>query len=693
VLKGDLSSTSIAEVLRQLADGDATGCLHVTDPAGEVAKTYLRGGRVYAVLAPGRRPQLGSRLVSSGALAPEALAEALEAQRTELQGWRLGELLVHLGYVDQPVVQAFVEEQVRESLSDVLPWRSGAWKFRVNERTREDVAPPTAVDALLDEITSRRSHWAAMEQTLHGPDSVPVLSTAGSSFDEMEIDPDAWSLLCKVDGARSITELARECGFTLYEAGEVVFTLVGAGLLEVEDGPVVLDVHLGDDLGDDLGDEAEPLAPADVASRLVSALLAAPTHVPSQAWAPDDEQIAESRRVSTRTDDDSVNSSISRVSEALASLLGPATADDDVFSGPTHRATPPPAPVLLEDPKKAERARRAAARREADAEELATAQAELEAARAAEQERRDDLLPDGHVAEVVDLHEVREAARLDEQARVEQQRAEEEAAERVAAVQAAAAAEAAEAARAEQERAAAEARAAAQAETDRAVAEQAAAAHLAAEAERLVAEQAAADRLERDRVAAEAAQQEQERLLAEAEVEAERRATAEQARLDEELALAARAEFAEAARLEQESAAAAKSRAEDIAAAEFASYTADFDEPELPSYSADHAEAQAAAFAELSASASMDVADTRPAARPAIADASDPEPTPSSWDDEPVPFFTPGDTDTASLLRELSSLGLDDDAPTSTPTRPTRPPSTRPVTEAPKKRKGLFGRG
>ena len=27
--------------------------------------------------------------------------KALEIQRTELQGWRLGELLVHLGYVDQ----------------------------------------------------------------------------------------------------------------------------------------------------------------------------------------------------------------------------------------------------------------------------------------------------------------------------------------------------------------------------------------------------------------------------------------------------------------------------------------------------------------------------------------------------------------------------------------------------------------
>ena len=151
MLKGDLATSPLPEVLRQLAAGGATGCLHVVDPSREPdadeAQVYLRSGRVYAVVVPGARPTLGARLVTSGALGPEALAEALEAQRTELQGWRLGELLVHLGYVDQPVVEDFVNEQVRASLSDLLPWRHATWKFRVNQKTREAVAPPVSVSA------------------------------------------------------------------------------------------------------------------------------------------------------------------------------------------------------------------------------------------------------------------------------------------------------------------------------------------------------------------------------------------------------------------------------------------------------------------------------------------------------------------------------------------------------------------
>ena len=70
MLKGDLASAPLPEVLRMLADGAATGCLHVVDPTGEAGQVYLRGGCVYAVVAPGRRPELGDRLVTSGALAP-----------------------------------------------------------------------------------------------------------------------------------------------------------------------------------------------------------------------------------------------------------------------------------------------------------------------------------------------------------------------------------------------------------------------------------------------------------------------------------------------------------------------------------------------------------------------------------------------------------------------------------------------
>src|SRR3954451_18322998 len=235
VLKGDLTTTPLAPLLLSLAEEESTGCLHISDAEGDEATIYFKTGLVYAVFVPGRRPQLGAKLVSSGALTPEALAEALDAQRTELQGWKLGELLVHLGFVDQPVVEAFVREQVHDAVWDLIRWTEGRWRFRKSEKTREDVATPMTVQELLENLRERGVEWEAISDVVHGPTAVPVLSARGGGAPETTLDADAWSMLCKIDGERSVAELARDCGYTLFEAGQVLVTLVKAGLVDIEE--------------------------------------------------------------------------------------------------------------------------------------------------------------------------------------------------------------------------------------------------------------------------------------------------------------------------------------------------------------------------------------------------------------------------------------------------------------------------
>ncbi len=250
--EGALLTHTVEAVLHELADSGATGCLLVRDQEGDEAEVYLRDGQVYAVTVPGRRVMLGVRLMSRGALTPEALAEALEIQRTELQGWRLGELLVHLGYVELSVVEEFVVEHLKDALTDLLGWPVAAWKFRKNKKTRQDVAPPTPVAELFDDLRHRATTWETILDATGGPDTVPTLAAASPS-DEVALGPNEWALLCKVDDTRSVTELAGECGFTLFEAGQVVMRLVEAGLVAVQRQPVeVAEVEPADDSGVEL---------------------------------------------------------------------------------------------------------------------------------------------------------------------------------------------------------------------------------------------------------------------------------------------------------------------------------------------------------------------------------------------------------------------------------------------------------
>jgi hypothetical protein len=765
VLKGDVGATPLSDVLNSLAADGVTGCLHIDDGAGDEALVYFKDGLVYSAYVPGRRPQLGARLISSGALAPEALAEALDAQTNELQGWRLGELLVHLGYVERPVVEAFVLEQLREACFDLSRWTSGRFRFRKNEKTREDVGSHAAVADLLAEVDRRRGAWDVITEVVHGPGAVPVLSGGGISSAEMTLDQDQWALLCKVDGERTIAELARDCGFTTFEAGQIVYALVSAGLLDVEevfeessDAPEpeqdmrsavsaiasvlaapdevtpaqrissALIVPLVPPVSSE--PEVEPEEPPSEVARLLSAsapdpetalpqdlrselasLTAAIADLPSLALPaepeyptmpdePVDEPVVEAvaepvveavaepvveepapepapTPAPVVDEDDPFGDSLARVSEALSALLGDAL---PAVSLPEATKVPEPTPEEIE-----------AARREAEALERSRAAAAAELAEAhamAEAARAPGRLRFGRKSKVEERQEAErraaEQAAADEAARAEAARAE---AERVAAEQAAAE----EAARVEAERVAAEeaahveaervaAEEAAGVEAERVAAEQAAAEEAArAEADRLAAEQAAAEeaaRAEADRLAAEQAAAE-EAARAEAERLAAEQAAEEIARLAAEETERAAADQAERLAAEEAARAEAERLAEESAAEEAADAVEDV--PEVDTFEVT-AMLRDIGDADVVETIEEYVPDDAPAEAPA----------------EPEPAFANGSraglSETAALLRELTSLGIDDDAEPSGPRGP-QPPRQNAPKEQPKKRKGLFGRG
>ena len=437
----------VDSLLMELATQSATGCLTLTDRDGEHAVVWFRDGLVYAVSVPGRRPLLGVRLMSSGALTPEGLAEALEVQRTELQGWRLGELLVHLNFVDRAVVESFVAEQVRDQVADLRHWRIVDSRFANGKRTRQDIAPPMEVVDLVGGAQERDDRWTEILPFIGGPDAVPVLSTNPNPANDVVLGPYDWALLCKVDGVRTIADLADDCGFTVFEAGMTVLGLLDAGLVDVESGGAV---------------------------------------APATEW---DEALPQ---------DDEVSASVARVAAALADMGMAPRENPTLHDLPAPTGSPFAAVDLVEPETPAlaavvsldveRQAREDAAASEAERAEAERLEQERIAAEKAEQER---LEAERLEAERLEAERL-EAERLEaeEAARAEKERLE---AERLAAE---------EAERAEQERLAAEEAEKERVEAERIEAERVAAERLAAvEAERLAAEEA--ERAEKERLAAE----------------------------------------------------------------------------------------------------------------------------------------------------------------------------------------------
>ena len=220
--------TPIETLLLDLATQEATGSLTITDPHSDAATVWLRDGRLYAISVPGRRALLGVRLVSSGVLTAQALGEALEVQRTQLQGWRLGELLVHLGYVEPSAIDAFIGEQLHDMLDSIIDWTVTTSRFSNGDRTRHDMESQDLVQ-LLKQIRERRKRWADVLGFIGSEDAVPQLVTDAADRAK-SLNHQQWAVLCKIDSHNSVVDLADECGFTTLEAAELLTTLVRSDL-------------------------------------------------------------------------------------------------------------------------------------------------------------------------------------------------------------------------------------------------------------------------------------------------------------------------------------------------------------------------------------------------------------------------------------------------------------------------------
>jgi len=138
-----------------------------------------------------------------------------------------------MGFVDAQVIDAFVRDQVRDQVADLLDLEVVGAEFHPGRHVRQDIIEPTDIDQLLAVARENRDRRADVLDRVGGAHVTPVLGPPGTGPAQTPLGPYDWALLCRVDGRRDLTELARVCGFTVVEAAQVVADLAMTGLLAI----------------------------------------------------------------------------------------------------------------------------------------------------------------------------------------------------------------------------------------------------------------------------------------------------------------------------------------------------------------------------------------------------------------------------------------------------------------------------
>lgn len=138
-LNGKLEDVSLADVMQFVHLGRRTGTLSLTRGSQEAEIGFHRG-QIVSAWAPGSQ-RLGDLLVRKHLISAETLDQMIHLQTAQQPRRSLGQVLVASGTLRFDDIKKAIEEQIEESIYELVTWTSGSFEFALDElRPNDEIA-------------------------------------------------------------------------------------------------------------------------------------------------------------------------------------------------------------------------------------------------------------------------------------------------------------------------------------------------------------------------------------------------------------------------------------------------------------------------------------------------------------------------------------------------------------------------
>lgn len=257
-LEGTLHDFALPDILQLISLQKKTGLLTLRGPEDTVILGFDAGSLVSAESQARRLDtRLGTLLVKTRSLAPDALAKALEIQGQTLQ--RLGFILLKNGFCDADQLRAGLDAQVRKIAYGLFRWTDGDYVFDQQDRIDYDheYFRPIQVESLLMEGARMVDEWPIIQKVIRSPELVFQRVAVGQRVEPAEGADDAeeigeatfararekrdgpiriskpeWSVYELVDGRRTIGDIVDRTFLSDFEGSKAFYDLLSRGLIE-----------------------------------------------------------------------------------------------------------------------------------------------------------------------------------------------------------------------------------------------------------------------------------------------------------------------------------------------------------------------------------------------------------------------------------------------------------------------------
>jgi hypothetical protein len=227
VLKGDLETINLPDILQLLEGAKKTGALSIRRHLEE-KRLYFKKGMLVFASSTEDREKLGSVLLSLRLINERKLEEARQAQ-TE-SGRRLGTVLLEKGHITHEDLVTALKEQAQRIITALFEWWGGQFEFFEGmEPVSDDVPVGFRLGAIIMEAARIVDEWSRVYAVIPDLEMVVDMNALGVP-EEVKLSKNEWKVMALVDGRRSVADITSEVPMSDIETCKILAGLVGRGL-------------------------------------------------------------------------------------------------------------------------------------------------------------------------------------------------------------------------------------------------------------------------------------------------------------------------------------------------------------------------------------------------------------------------------------------------------------------------------
>src|SRR6185295_12916926 len=138
---------------------------------------------------------------------------------------------------DGKIVHASLEDASGEEAVYALAiWSRGDFKFEPGISTELRTISKSNTNLLM-EAARRLDEWRVLSKKIPSTELVPEFVVLDNREGQINLNTSEWLILSKIDGTRSIKQIAQASGLSVFDAAKILYGLIATGLSRLKDGP------------------------------------------------------------------------------------------------------------------------------------------------------------------------------------------------------------------------------------------------------------------------------------------------------------------------------------------------------------------------------------------------------------------------------------------------------------------------